>query len=80
MRPIFKNFCLLQSLYNQILLETQVAFKMERFMKVAPKITAAGLENTEVDKRMTEAHEEAKKRAENPKHFIQQNLKFVKDL
>ena len=51
---------------------------MERFTKTPAKITAQELENREIDYKRSDLIEEHKKRSEDQKHFIRENMRGVR--
>ena len=51
---------------------------MERFEKVPAKITVEGLENQEIDLMRSDLIEEHRKRNDNSKHYIRENMNRVR--
>ena len=52
---------------------------MEKFTKVPAKITAKGLENTDVDIKRREIQSAQQAKASDSKHYIRQNKMIVRD-
>ena len=63
---------------NCVVLEAKIPFKMNRFTAVPAKITAKGLETTEIDAVRGNLVEEHNKKVKDSKHFIKANMKGLR--